>query len=416
MDATVRADGMHWTWRHLYLWCAMPSQAVERRRAIHVIEAFDHFELIHGWIAMLQSLSVPVTVHLSPWYRMQMAERYASYTQISFSGPTSREAWPRYVRELEDSPASIWIVSTVGRRPTWFYPLKRFSYLYLVLHDLNYYFGIRISPPGHFPILSHLRNVTLPFRRKNISSLLSAAEGFIYPTTALQHYGRKHSGYPNKFHVSLPFAAPDKERQDTVSNTGCFRVVVPGAVRTTTRDYHMLARGLSILAARQPGRYEIHFAGKVVDTSVRRGFTQVVKQNSGDGTTTSALSVHFYPEGLDFEAYRQLLSSAQVLVCPLKPYAKIGGTWEAVGLSKISGSFFDAVRFGKPIYLPAWYDPSANIPYRYSSAEDLGELLCQAVRQRHIPHVTYAGFDTEQGLTKWRQLLTGQPPADTVGE
>ena len=379
-------------------------------QSLQIIEAFDHFEMVYGWSELLREMDWKVTFHVSPKYRDELQAHFGAIDHLQFLGPQRGESWPRYLKQLRDSPTTLWIVTTVGRRPGWFYPMRTFKRLYFVLHDLNYYFEVRDVPPGIWVgIHSRFQEWLSHFRRKNIRRLLTYGSGFIYPTPTLQEFGAGYAPYPGKIHQQLPFAVPRTPLLMGMRKRDRLRIVIPGSVNTTTRDYGPLEIALRMVAKRQRIMLDIHFAGMVKDAEIVKQIRENVADVTGIHSADRLLNLEFYPSGLSHNHYEELMASADLLVAPLMRLVRIGGVWENVGTTKISGSFFDAVRFGKRLYVPTWYDPSVTALYHYGDAEDLAEQICEVASLDSIPPVHYPGFTREAARQLFSKLLKAAP-------
>ena len=374
-------------------------------KSLQIIEAFDHFELIYRWLDILTQLPFSVTFHLNQAYRKELENRYSQLNQVQFYSPQTRQSWPDYLRQLTDDPDYVWVISTIGRRPSWFSPLFSFHSLFVVEHDLNYCNSIRFRPKKIHDPFSVIRGLaTIPWQSSQ-RQLMDTAKGYIYPTPALREYGRLHNKRPNKIHLTIPFAGQADSTLQQTSTSGNFRIVVPGSVRGSVRDYALLTEALDHALIQDGRLMEVHFAGPVMDPTIAAQFTDFARKVNRSASYKSRLQEFFYFQGLPFTDYEDLIASADLLVSPLRPYARISNVWEELGKTKISGSVFDAIRFGKRLYVPAWFDPQFTELFRFRSAQDLGEQLLQAAKAPPLAPVTYAGYGTEQIKSYWLALF-----------
>lgn len=367
-------------------------------RKVEIVEAFDHFELVHRFSETLSKLPVTVRFHLKEDYRSEMFEAYSHFNNLSYVSPPRGCSWQKYLESLTDGPDTLWIITTVGRRPRWFYSLRAFSTLFIVLHDVNHgfsHYGGSHWLLGHLFNLRHWLNLS---HHRALKKLMRASRGFLYPTERLCTYGHNLNCYSDKFHFVLPFSAQFTLDQEPEALKDTFRAVVPGSIRSSVKDYQLLLHALEIVTRELNRPLEIHFAGPIIDYSTSLQIEATTAQMKGLHST-------FYPTGLPYPEYEKLIISSHILISPLRPRANVGGVWETLGQSKISGSFFDAIRYGKRLYVPEWYDPKVKELYRFSSAHDLGEKILQVMAADSLPIVNYSGYDRETVERLWQQVL-----------
>ena len=380
----------------------MKDAGIRDVRSLQIIEAFDHFEVLHGWLSLLHDLPVRVTIHVSEQYRPDFETRNPG---ITFLGPAKSQSWPTYLQTLQDETATTWVIVTIGRRPAWFRPLVKFRDLYIVLHDLNYSFSTTEALARENPLLVWgKRLVGFPHRRQ-LHRLMQGAVGYLYPTPSLREYGAEQPYYERKRHLHLPFAAAQQATRSDGFLHG-LTIVIPGAVRRATRDYSVLYRALEMVMERAKKPVTVHFAGLVTDSGITRDFNRLQSREKSRETPGQQLSVIFHPTGLSIEAYDRLLAAADILISPVRQHVRISGTWEILGRTKITGGFFDAIRFSKPLFVPDWYDPSNEDLLRYTTATDLAESICALAALYTPVRVHYSRYTSDQLKEDWLALLS----------
>ena len=374
-------------------------------RSLHIIEAFDHFELIHGWMPVLCDLRARVIVHVSEKYRSELQEVYQHVGNVSFRSPAASQSWVNYLRSCRDDRKCTWVIATIGRRPSWFSPLLEFTNLYIVLHDLNYSFSLPFSVKGGVRIKERGNRLLEIIHRNRLAKLMQAATGYLYPTQTLRDYGATQPGYTTKLHLLLPFASNVATEAITADLSAPFHIAIPGAVRRSTRDYNLLGRALKQVAFQTSRYLQVHFLGLVIHADVLREFNTLVDRvNERHGH--KKLGVSFYPQGLSLQQYDSLLAAASILITPVRQHVRISGSWEIVGTTKITGGFFDAVRFAKPLYVPRHYDPANSKLFRFDSFSDLAEQIIATAASNSTVVVRYEEYSAEQLRKYWTEILS----------
>ena len=376
------------------------------QKSLQIIEAFDHFELVYRWLDILTDLTIPVIFHVREVYRGTLVAKYSYYKNVRFRSPGKKQSWPNYLQQLTDSPGSVWIISTIGRRPSWFAPLLHFSELYLVQHDVNYCNSVRFRPAKSASPLSFVRRLVTHDWQRKLRKLMDGARGYIYPTPSLRDYGRQCNPRLAKRHLVIPFAGQMKTGVYRPVPSAEFRIVVPGSVRNSVRDYPLLMEALTRVLTHAERTVEIHFAGPVMDSAVPVHFRQLTDRINREAIFKAGIKTYFYTDGLTFAKYEQLIESADILVSPLQPFAQISNVWEELGKSKISGSVFDAIRFGKRLYVPRWFDPEFTELFRFTSSQDLAHQISQALNADYLEPVIYSGHAAVDMKRYFLDLIT----------
>lgn len=125
-------------------------------------------------------------------------------------------------------------------------------------------------------------------------------------------------------------------------------MVVPGSVDTKRRNYTSLF-ALAEQWQSQNRKLEVILLGGARDAAARSILQQL------DKLSTPALKFTIYSQAhISQEEYDRQLTRCDFVFAPLQEkFAEDSALPEQYGLTKSSGCFFDAVRFGKPLLLPA---------------------------------------------------------------
>ncbi|MBB1283971.1 hypothetical protein HRH25_06265 [Flavisolibacter sp. BT320] len=150
-------------------------------------------------------------------------------------------------------------------------------------------------------------------------------------------------------------------------------IVIPGSVDTKRRDYEQVFK-LAKKWDPQNKQLEIILLGGARDSASRSVLEQLKK------LSTPALTFITYQEAhIRQEEYDRQLERCDFVYAPLqKMFAEESPLPEQYGLTKSSGCFFDAVRFGKPLLLPAEIFLPAELALQtivHSSPEELIQFI-----------------------------------------
>ncbi len=379
-------------------------------RTLHYIEAFDHFELLERWLPTLACLqNWQITCHLGETYRRSFAARYVD-TSTTFTGPRSSTHWAHYLQTLTFDIEDVVVIATIGRRPRYFLPLIGRVRYYLVLHNLNYCFNqsndrdLSSIRPAWYSLLNRINQPTL--RR-----LLHGASGYLYPSPDLQQVGGSRCLDNHIQHYVVPFSAQSSVPSAEEKIHAPLRIVVPGAVNSCTKDYTLLRELLRKLAEYKLAA-TIYLAGRVSDQRTIRALLRVAA--TANRRHQGALTLQCYPDGLSPTAFANLLTEADVLLAPLRRTVSVGGYRETIGLTKVSGSIYDAVYFGKPIFVPSWYTQTEVQLCRFEDVDHLISQFKVIIDRGSLPQATYPTHTNRVLHDSWLAVLEGssaeQPP------
>ncbi len=383
-----------------------PSFTPPESRVIHYVEAFDHIELLERWAPLLADLpDTHLVCHVQPRYAGWLIQRLANHPNAEVRGPRAGESWDKYLKHLPFTTNARVLIATLGRRPHWFYSLSCRVPYYVVLHNLNYCFDrstFRLPVRG---VGDLVRDGIDLARKRGKRSLLSRAAGLLYPYERMVLEGRQQSYLASTAHYLMPFSGRLQAAQAPPPE-GPLQVVVPGTVINRARDYNLVAAALTVAVAAQ-AKITLHLAGKVSDMDIIAQLRRAVPDSNPQGP--GGVRLEYYPEGLAEATFVELLSSADVLLGPIKSEVRVGRYRELLGITKASGTPFDAVFYGKPLLLPAWHpleDP-AVIPY--SSGVELGRILVDFAVHRNLPTDCWSA-STELALReRWIDVFSDEP-------
>lgn len=133
----------------------------------------------------------------------------------------------------------------------------------------------------------------------------------------------------------------ENSRQDLI------RIVVPGAVSQSRRDYYSFFEKLKDLKDVKIN-YEIIFLGKASGEEL-----EYLKQISNK--IPHFVKIQYFEEKLKQEEFDELMLKSDILYCPIQTETEFFSVKEIYGKSKISGNIGDAIKYGKPAIFPSTY-------------------------------------------------------------
>ena len=122
-------------------------------------------------------------------------------------------------------------------------------------------------------------------------------------------------------------------------------IVIPGAADQQRRDYRLLLRRLRITVFSEP--YHFILLGKLDPVLL----DEILLTNLHGEANRFTLT--YFQERVSVSDFHQWMSAADALYCPVHQATTYFSGAEYYGVTKISGNIGDAIRYGKPIILPA---------------------------------------------------------------
>lgn len=131
------------------------------------------------------------------------------------------------------------------------------------------------------------------------------------------------------------------------SQQDLIRIVVPGAVSQSRRDYYSFFEKLKNFKDVNLN-YEIIFLGKASGEELE------ILNQLGD-KLSQFVNIKYFNEKLKQKEFDKWLLKADILYCPIQSETEFFSTKEVYGTTKISGNIGDAIKYGKPAIFPVTY-------------------------------------------------------------
>lgn len=290
-------------------------------------------------------------------------------TTVSFAYPHASEgvdAWlKQQIDSLQATDQVIWL--TPGLRYDRLLWLPEDTQLLLVVHNLRTLLRPKLAPLfGRKRLMAIVRYV-LTRQARARRKLLNRHPTLLVPTHSLASSAVKF-GWPEEQLDVWPFACRNAAAGELIKS----RVVIPGAVRSQQRDYDTLQTMILYVLPKLDRPVELIFLGRCEDQAF------MSKWRALEAVHTE-LKLVFFEDTLSTDDYQGWISSAQLLILPLREQVVFGPFIENLGSTKVSGGVFDALFFGKAILLPAFYSTERLLKpkqvHHYKTAQDAGEQL-----------------------------------------
>ncbi len=199
--------------------------------------------------------------------------------------------------------------------------------------------------------------------------LMKTADGFFVLSSAISAY-IKDQELTSKPVFVLPGAIA--EETAPAPEEGEFVVTIPGTIDQRRRNYHELV-ALAPLLKTAKRRLNVVMLGPQRNQPDLNGIRDQVRA-ANPMLTITTFDVPFIAQ----EMFDDWLRRSHLIYLPLSPSMESDGEKEFYGKSKVSGGFFDAVRFGKLMLLPCSItvaDELKNQSWSYGSVEELANFI-----------------------------------------
>lgn len=282
--------------------------------------------------------------------------------------------------------------------------LSKRSYSLLIIGTAHRYFSLWKSLTKNFPTALIVHNKKFAaLSSAEIKSLIFKNE-LLYRFKLLTKEGLLSS--PQVFQQAKTLFVLDPaladERHDFLpvffqqhvsgAHKGFMTVVIPGAVDTHRRDYEHIFKKLNETKFEKP--HHFIFLGKAGPEMLEK------LQKLQDTAAANNFSIEFFREKVPQPEFDRLISTADVLWCPIQQRTSFFSQEEIYGKTKMTGNIGDAIKFGKPAIFPAWY-PS-NLPFIFPEEEDLEkQFAAKSVQNMAV----FEPFSKEMVLDQFEKII-----------
>ncbi len=240
---------------------------------------------------------------------------------------------------------------------------------YAVVHAFHRYF----APWRHFDFYIRPFRSIINLIRSLFSTVLSpdCMDGFIAGAPTVLAYLEEQSYFQKNLFYDFPFYLYEPRTSYQRLKKDPFKIVVPGSVHPGSRDYEIIYHMINAINLFDQ-QLEIILVGK---PSGKAGMKIVTKMKA---VKKHNLKIRCFTNYLPAEKYKQLITQADILLCPIPPTTVSGFTVEKNSYSHVSGNINDFVNYDKAIILPISYQLESGLEpavLRYQELPDLISLI-----------------------------------------
>jgi hypothetical protein len=338
-----------------------------------IIYDTEHFEtsstLARLFAVPGNSVSLIVTTAMEAPLRELLKDSTDIKWKFITDGKTNAQEVYEYCRT---NKADLLLLNTIAKHHlffSWMATRLKNTKVWLTIHDVNTYFQPERKPG----LRSWLRHIGIKSLVKNVNGyivLLSSTQKFLLEKFNVR---KEIVVLPGSIYRSGT-AGPDK--LETI------KIVIPGSIDFKRRDYMQVEKLVAALHPILP--VELVLLGTARTNKACEFLNRLAMEEKEN------LTIHIYKEDfISAVEYEHQLSMATLIWAPLSTeFREDGFSTEQYGLSKSSGGFFDAVRYGKLLVL------SSEIPvpeelkllvYKYATIDHLANWINELTESQMDP-------------------------------
>jgi len=238
-----------------------------------------------------------------------------------------------------------------------------FSHIYI---KLNFYF---LWKAASYLVRRQILHLDWYFQFK----FLKKVNAYSFLTEAIEEYARKWVP-ESKIGPRLPaeICKIDLDQLDQHMPGTVFNLVVPGEINPRKRDYALLYRALKRCQLASNRQLKITLLGQPRDTYGHE-MVKLFQQLAND-----QVLIKTYKGRVEEAEFEQVMYEADLIVAPVILKTSFAIYWEQYGLTKISGAQSDAIRYCKPLLIPAnlrFDEALAPLIWTFQDEKDLSTQL-----------------------------------------
>jgi hypothetical protein len=211
--------------------------------------------------------------------------------------------------------------------------------------------------------------------------LVKHSDLLVFPTAIIEKYVKSRIGYLRKLKtasVEFSFYEPNLTKQ-AIKSIEEIIITIPGTISNEGRDYEMVIKALKKVIPILEMPIQVILAGRPKGDNGQEIIEKV------ETLQTDFFLTLVFKNSIPQREYEAILAKTDFLVLPLKKQVKYGIYQEINGLSKITGSINDQIRYGLPALISSDYPlpiELENVSQRFKNADDLSTILENWIKNR----------------------------------
>lgn len=245
---------------------------------------------------------------------------------------------------------------------------------YVIVHNVNSYFdqskiNFKLHPFYLWKDISYFIRVIV-FKRElhHKRYFLSNIDFFLFPSEFMLNQAKKLTPEETRYvenTVTWKYQEFEPKKPSEIQE-----ISVIGAIDRRRRDYSLVVNLVRYLDKRLSNKIVVNILG---NSSSCYGGKIVEKLKK---SISSKIQVRTFKNHVGENDFIEIVKNSSCLISPIKQKNRHHIWLEKYGVTKITGSINDAIRFSKPIFIPSFYPIPASLSkliFPFQSQEDLNE-------------------------------------------
>lgn len=164
----------------------------------------------------------------------------------------------------------------------------------------------------------------------------------------------------------IPLSFYEKQEQGLIEDK--INIVIPGTVSQKRRDYKHVLNKLKQFTS----TISITLLGKASGKEL-----EWIKQVEKD--ISSNVELIYFTKSVSQQKFDEIMRASHIIWSPVQQAIDFFGVTEYYGKSKISGNINDAIKFGKPILLPDFYE--SNLHFAFKESDNIEQQIIESAKK-----------------------------------
>lgn len=352
---------------------------------IGILEVRRHPAVLHSFCSICNTMNTRVTVFTIPriFNRLQTLMKDPSQFHFIVKKKNQRLlSFLRQIKKYSEQHLDLLFVNTIHE--TW-YDLFHFSKFnpdvlkILTIHHVNAW----LDPTDHLNEMNSLQKINVHMMKSSMQTILSYYDGLNVIYSPLKHYVEDTLKYQGPVFV-IPSAVSEQDdgKPRNQKTKQKLVITIPGLIQAHRKNFTQARSVFNSLPRTYLKNIELILLGAAFD---KTGKTIIKTFKS---LREKGLTVKTFDHFIDDDTFYHYIRQSDILFLPIKIHTKAdNGVNEIYGKTVGSGVVYDAIKYAKPVIIPAQFQMISSFKdatMSYQSEEKLRNLLMSCIDNPEI--------------------------------
>lgn len=360
------------------------------RKVISVIELDYHAEVLDNLLELIKGCGIIINVFTTNKIFEQLSREHQNREEIHYY---LKDEYQKPTVFLKDhlnliNSSALLIINTL-KSATHFLAISHIiAPVVLRIHNVNFYFARRRSMALEnlckVPFSGYKHFYNRIFTKKEIFSIPKALKKtsiITLPNEKIKEYAASLSPkwLKGKKLEVLPFSYHDSNISLSQHDEQAIKITIPGKVDFKRRDYYTFLYALDKIKNEIIYSVNLHILGKPANNNA----LEIIKKFKA--LENKHLKIITYNHYIPQDHFQEIIKESDFFVLPLKIKTNYLFWTEYYGLSKISGSISDIIRYAKPAIITEGYELGKDLDQfceNYRDKDDLAKKLLSWINEK----------------------------------